>query len=306
MKWEKQGLIFNVDMISEWMHSHAAIPFAEHIKNDLFRIHFTTRDTKNRSHGAFIDIDITNPKVIINISSEPTVTPGPLGAFDDSGAMPSCLVNYQNKKFLYYIGWNLGVTVPFRNAIGLAISEHVPHVDFKRFSDGPIMDRSIYDPCFVASLCILLENDKWNMWYLSCERWEADLGGSLKHYYNIKYAESYDGIHWQRKGITCIPFKNSEEYAISRPNVRKIKNIYQMFYSYRGGKETYRIGYAESYDGIHWTRKDDDAGIDVSPSGWDSEMIEYPFVFTHKGTTYMLYNGNGYGKTGFGYAILQE
>jgi hypothetical protein len=50
----------------------------------------------------------------------------------------------------------------------------------------------------------------------------------------------------------------------------------------------------------------ENAGIDVSAEGWDSEMIEYPFVFKHKGLRYMIYNGNGYGKTGFGLAACSE
>ena len=80
-----------------------------------------------------------------------------------------------------------------------------------------------------------------------------------------------------------------------------------MWFSCRSGKgETYRIGYADSPDGIAWTRRDGAAGIDISASGWDSEMIEYPFVFDHKGERYMLYNGNGYGKTGFGLAVLEN
>jgi len=306
MEWKKEGLIFSVDKHSDWMYSHAAVPFAEHLKEDIFRIYFTTRDKQNRSHGAFIDVDITNPKNILNISLDPIISPGPLGSFDDSGTMPTYIVYHQDKKYIYYIGWNLGVTVPFRNAIGLAISKQTPHTAFKKISNGPIIDRSIYDPCFVASLCILREDDKWRMWYLSCEKWEMDPEGSLKHYYNIKYAVSFDGINWQREGIICIPFKNSEEYAISRPCVLKEDDMYKMWFSYRGGEETYRIGYAESKDGIQWRRLDHLAGIDVSQNGWDSEMIEYPFVFSHKGGTYMLYNGNGYGRSGFGYAILHK
>jgi len=35
-------------------------------------------------------------------------------------------------------------------------------------------------------------------------------------------------------------------------------------------------------------------------------MIEYPYVFEHKGERYMLYNGNGYGKTGIGIAVLER
>jgi predicted GH43/DUF377 family glycosyl hydrolase len=141
------------------------------------------------------------------------------------------------------------------------------------------------------------------MWYVSCTRWELE-DNQPKHYYHIKYAESNDGIHWERTGRVCIDFESSDEYAISRPCVVKDDDIYRMWYSYRG--ESYRIGYAESEDGIHWERKDEEVGIDVSPSGWDSEMIEYPFVFDHEGKRYMLYNGNGYGKTGIGLAVLAE
>lgn len=123
-----------------------------------------------------------------------------------------------------------------------------------------------------------------------------------KHYYHIKYAESLNGIDWERKGIVCIDFKSNDEYAIARPCVLKEEGIYKMWYSYRG--ESYRIGYAESKDGIQWERKDKEAGIDVSATGWDSEMICCPHVFEHNGEKYMLYNGNGYGKTGIGLAVL--
>jgi len=129
---------------------------------------------------------------------------------------------------------------------------------------------------------------------------------SPKPYYHLKYAESEDGIHWERKGIVCIDFKYEGETRIARPCVIKEDGIYKMWYCYAIGSGGYRIGYAESEDGIRWERKDEEAGIDVSESGWDSEMICYPFVFEHKGRKYMLYNGNEYGKTGFGYAILEE
>jgi hypothetical protein len=35
-------------------------------------------------------------------------------------------------------------------------------------------------------------------------------------------------------------------------------------------------------------------------------MICYPFVFDHAGSRFMLYNGNGYGKTGFGIAVWED
>lgn len=141
------------------------------------------------------------------------------------------------------------------------------------------------------------------MWYLSCTGWHMK-NGKPEHRYHIKYAESQDGITWEREGTVSIDYANDDEYAISRPSVIRDNDCWRMWYSYRG--DSYRIGYAESHDGHHWSRLDTEAGIDVSPAGWDSEMIEYPFVFDHKGHRYMLYNGNDYGKTGFGLAILEQ
>ncbi len=33
--------------------------------------------------------------------------------------------------------------------------------------------------------------------------------------------------------------------------------------------------------------------------------MEYPFVFAHGNDVYMLYNGNGFGRTSFGLAVLE-
>jgi hypothetical protein len=118
----------------------------------------------------------------------------------------------------------------------------------------------------------------------------------------IKYAESADGIHWDRSGAIAIDLKSPDEYGIAKPCVVQDGSLYRMWYSYRG-KEPYRVGYAESRDGVAWTRMDDKSGIDVSATGWDSESIQYAHVFQHRDRWYMLYNGNGYGKTGFGLAV---
>lgn len=300
MKWKKLGRVFCPSDNFEWMKSHASVAVAEYIENDTYRIYFGTRDHLNRSCIGYLIIDLSNPQKILDLSSSPVLTPGELGAFDDSGAMPTWLAATGNVRYFYYIGWNLGVTVPFRNSIGLAISHD--ESSFKRYSAGPIVDRSLHEPHFCASCCVLPGNDFWRMWYLSCVGWSM-VNGAPQHRYHIKYAESDDGIHWRRNGLIAIDFRLDNEYAISRPSVMHDHDYWRMWYSYRGA--TYRIGYAESEDGLTWSRHDGLAGIDLSSSGWDSEMIEYPFVFDHKSQRYMLYNGNDYGRTGFGLAILE-
>jgi hypothetical protein len=75
---------------------------------------------------------------------------------------------------------------------------------------------------------------------------------------------------------------------------------YKMYFAARqSGKQHYRIGYAESPDGIQWTRGADP--ITVSETGWDSEMVCLASVVGN----YLLYNGNGYGRDGFGYALRE-
>ncbi len=300
MQWIKKGLIFCPTGKYEWSRTHAALPVADHIDNDLYRIYFTTRDSKNRSSIGFVEIDINEPTKILKMSNEPVLSPGELGGFDDSGTLTSSLVNYEGKKYLYYIGWNLGVTVPHRWAIGLAISNDGGET-FQRYGRGPIMDRDVVDPLFLASPSVLYENNSWKMWYISGTKW-SEQNGELIAPYNMKYAESNDGIVWKRSGIICIDLQKNES-RIARGILLKENNLYKMWYSFV--TDRYRMGYAESQDGKKWQRKDSEVNLDISNSGWDSESVEYPFVFEHKGKKYMLYNGNNYGETGFGCAVLE-
>lgn len=300
MKWKKLGQIFVPNNNYYWMVSHAANTVAEHLYADVFKIYFSCRDKNQRSYIGFIEVDIKSPFKIFKISDKPLLAPGEIGLFDDSGVSLSCIKKIGHKKFMYYLGWNLGVTVPWRNSIGLAIYNEQTK-EFEKYKKAPIIDRNEVDPYSVSYPFVLDDDGIYRMWYGSNMGWGANQE-DMNHL--IKYAESNDAIHWERKGHIALNFKDEKEYAMSRPFVIKENRIYRMWYSYRGKR--YRIGYAESLNGRDWERKDEKVGIDVSEKGWDSEMIEYPFIFDHKGNRYMLYNGNGFGKTGFGIAIFEK
>lgn len=295
--WKKIGLIYN-------SQSYCSVPIAIPLSRQIIRIIFSSRDINGQSLPFAIDYNLYTKKnenefqIIVNL--------GLPGSFDENGIMPSCYIIKDEKIFLYYIGWNKGYGIPFRNSIGLMTCENMGK-SFIKYSDGPILDRSIHDNCFVASNCVIKDNDIYKMYYLSCDKWIYEKG-NFKHFYNIKYAESKNAIHWDRTGHIAIDYKNKDEYAISVPRVIFENSIYKMWYSYRASSkgETYRIGYAESNDGKNWRRMDELVGLDVSRDSWDSEMICYPYVFDHRGNRYMLYNGNGYGKTGFGLAVLEQ
>jgi hypothetical protein len=196
----------------------------------------------------------------------------------------------------------LGVTVPFYLATGLAVSDD-GGATFRRFSQGPLLERNDVDPFLTASPFVMIDDGLWRMWYVSGSAWTV-VNGLPRHSYHIKYAESHDGREWTRSGLVCLDYASEHEYAFARPYVRYDHGRYRMWYAYRGHR--YRIGYAESTDGLTWVRKDQERGLDPSGSGWDSEMVEYPWLFEQDGREYMLYNGDDYGRSGVGLAVWES
>ncbi|MFL0352408.1 hypothetical protein [Xanthomarina sp. GH4-25] len=309
MIWDKKGVIFNVKGQHAWNKSHAQCPVVDMVTDSMWRIYYSSRNAKGQSQISYIEVEAGNPEHILYEHPDFLFSLGEPGTFDDSGVMPSSIVSHHGKKYMYYIGWTIKQTVPYHNAIGLAVSLDNGKT-FEKMYKGSIMPSTHLEPYFTGTSYVMIENKLWRMWYLSCVKW-LEIEGKMEPYYHIKYAESTDGIHWNREGIIAIDFKDANEGGIVSASVLKEDGIYKMWYAYRKASEyrvnkfsAYRIGYAESVDGISWKRKDQEAGIDISKEGWDSMMQSYPNVVRFKNKKYLFYNGNGFGETGFGYAIL--
>jgi hypothetical protein len=199
--------------------------------------------------------------------------------------------------------------VPYHNATGLAVSKDGGDT-FEKMFEGPLLDRTPYEPYLAVTPWVLKEGDLWHIWYISGKKWEL-IGEKYEPIYVIKYASSEDGIHWDRSNIECVKQRHDLE-ALSHPSIIKTGDTYRMWFSYRDshdfrdGKGSYMMGYAESKDAKHWNRMDDKAGIDVSEEGWDSTMLCYPYVVNLDGKLHLFYNGNSFGQTGFGYAVMEE
>ena len=300
MTWRKLGRVFEPSGELDWAKTHAANPVAEHVEGDEYRVYFSARDERNRSSIGFVRVRVADDGVeIVDVPPEPVLRPGELAMFDDSGASVGCVVPVGEARYLYYMGWNLSVTVPWKNALGLAISEK-PGGPFRRVSRFPVVPLDESDPYTISYPWILRENGRFRMWYGSNLRWGSEKRDML---HVIKYAESSDGVEWEKADRVVIDSSGPEEYAICKPCVVKDADCYRMWFCSRG--EKYRIQHAVSDDGRVWTRLGRDEGIDVSPEGWDSDMIEYPCVFDHGGRRFLLYAGNGFGATGFGLAVWE-
>jgi hypothetical protein len=265
-------------------------------------LYVAARDARNRAMVARLSLASADGGLVVGEpQGEPALGLGDLGAFDDSGVTLSCVVDDGDRRLLYYSGWSLGVSVPFYFYVGLAASDDGGRT-FTRVSRGPILDRDDVDPYLTASPSVLVEGGTWRMWYVSATEWRM-VAGEPRQRYHVRYAESEDGIHWRRDGRVCIDYQGAEEYAIGRPCVVKHAGRYRMWFCARG--DTYRLGYAESDDGLTWER-DDQAAQLVGPSAdWEGDSVAYPHVFDDGEALQMLYNGRDYGAGGVGWATLE-
>lgn len=299
--WKKLGQIYapKASGLHQKLISHAANPLPIHLDGNVYRVFFSGRDESHRSSVGAVDIDIIQRKVV----SEhylPFFSHGPVGSFFADGVSIGNCYEVNSVRYMLFMGWQSPENGHWRGDIGRLIV--TPELTLELDTLEPFMGCDLIDPISLSYPWVQArKSGGFNMWYGSTFTWDAGNGEML---HVIQHAFSDDGQHWRRTGL-AVPYELGRAQAFSRPTVvQNQEGFFEMWFSYRSGSgEKYRIGYATSDDGLTWTLKLDKTGITVSDSGWDSEMIEYPFVFDHAGDRYMLYNGNGYGRTGFGLAI---
>jgi len=317
MKWKKLGKIFDptdyklADNCVEYAQSPQALIF-----DDFVRIYFSTRERdrtgKYLSHVSFIDMTKDFQR-IINISAHTIIRLGGLGCFDEHGIFPFNVLRDKDRVLAYTTGWNRKVSVSVDSSIGLAISKD-NGLTFQKISEGPVLSSSLHEPFLVGDAFVALLGDKYHMWYIHGTKWiRFNNNETPDRVYKIAHATSPDGISWQREGRQIINDKLDSDECQALPTVLYFNDQYHMFFCYRrpdGFRQDrhrgYRIGYAFSNDLKNWIRKDHEAGIDISKDSWDSDMICYPNVFHCDDKIYILYNGNEFGRYGFGIAVLES
>lgn len=303
MHWLKQGLIFVPDGSANWAKDSALTPTPILLNEDTIRVYAGFRDERGVSRIGYVDLDSRNPANIKYVSKEPVLDIGQPGTFDDNGVILGDVIWQGSELWMYYVGFQLVEKVKFLAFTGLAISKDGGY-SFNRYSNVPVLDRTDAELYINAVHSVIVEDGVFKAWIGGGSGWEW-IDGAPFPKYNIRYVESVDGINFKKYSILCIDCKG-DEYRIGRPRVIKDGQVYKMFYTKGTRRRDYLPGYAESKDGITWERLDDKLGIGLSESGWDSLHLSYPSIISVNESTYMFYNGNNMGKTGFGYAVLDK
>ena len=303
MRWRKKGLIYCPDGSIDWMNNSVLTPQPFLLNEEVIRIYASFRDTNGVGRIGYIDVEAKNPRHIIKISDKPVLDIGVPGTFNDNGLILGDVLRIKDEIYMYYVAFQLVDKIKFYAFSGLAISKDNGE-SFEHYSKVPVMDRSeegIYGRCIHS---VIWEENKFRIWYSVIYGWEY-INNTPYPAYDIKYIESDDGIHIGVMGVQCLKC-GEDEYRIGRPKVRHINGMYEMRYTSDSYSKEYKAGYAESVDGVNWVRKDSYLPLEASTEGWDSQMACYPVVLETKYGVYMFYDGNGMGKSGFGYAELLE
>lgn len=306
--WYKRGFIFCPDGSNDLLYSHTHKPTPLQLDEDTLRIFFGARSRAGQTRTTYIDVSAHDPEIILDKKMPVVLDLGKTGAFDDCGANVSSVLDLGDRIYMYFIGWNPGTTVHTRNAIGVAVSEDRGNT-FSRIYDGAILDRTKEEPYYTGAVDVIYTGERFEMWYTSGLDWQL-VNGKPEINYHIKRAISDDGINWHRDNQLCLPDYAPGEVT-ARPSVIKTQDNYVMWFSKRkfnnfrsDPSSMYRAGYATSSDGIHWERDDSKAGILLGTAdSWDSQAIAYPYVRKVNDKYLMLYNGNGFGQSGFGYML---
>lgn len=300
MRWEKLGRIYVADGDAWWARSHAYTP-TPHMLSDRIRIYVAFWDDSQVGRLGFVDVAVEDPTTVLAVSSDPILDVGEAGTFDDSGVTPMSIVESVRELRLYYTGWQRSARVPYFMFTGVATS-YDGGLTFIRERSIPVLDRIEGEHACRTAAFVQRNDDKWRVWYVGGSQWTT-VESKVVPTYNIRHAESDDGLNWSA-GQVVLDLGNADEFGLGRPFVRRAKNEYWMWYSIRSRTLGYRLGYATSPDGLSWERRDHEVGIGVSESGWDSEMICFGAVLDTSYGTYLFYNGNNFGETGFGVAVL--
>jgi hypothetical protein len=318
MRWIKHGRIFDPTQhrlpngCRQFAQSPQALVF-----DDFVRIYFSTRavDTNGKflSYVVFVDMQ-KNLRDVIHVSAKSVIPLGGLGCFDEHGIFPMNVLRHGDSVYGYTCGWSRRVSVSVDTAIGLAISRD-DGLTFRRIGDGPVLAASLHEPCLVGDGFVKVIDGVFHMWYIFGTGWKRYAPETTPdRTYKIAHATSQDGIEWvKEEAHQIIPDRLGPDESQALPTVIGIDGRFRMFFCYResfdfrkAAGRGYRIGHAWSDDLLNWTRADDCLLLEGTPGEWDSDMQCYPHVFECDGKVFLLYNGNEFGRHGFGLAELAE
>lgn len=298
--WEPLGLVDCWIGEAPWRASHAFVPTPYKLSEERIRVYVAFLDRSQVGRVGYVDVSARDPREVLAVSREPVLDIGAPGCFDDHGVTPMTVTKVGSELRLYYTGWQLSSTVRYYLLAGLAVSRDGGET-FLRASRVPLLERSDSELTVRTATHVMFHGGTWKMWYIGGSG-TIVVDGKQVPTYDMRYLESADGLKWGDHGRVVMAPAGEDEYGFGRPYVLETSTGFEMWYSVRTRSRGYHLGYATATDGLHWKRQDDAAGAAPARADWDSQMQAFGAMVECAFGRYIFYNGNGYGRAGFGVA----
>jgi len=224
----------------------------------------------------------------------PVLDMGRAGSWDDFHVAYPSVIFYDGTYQMWYGGYD-----GTQWQIGYATSNDGIH--WAKYANNPVLhlgQPGAWDDAHVTAPSVIFDNSLYKMWYI----------GNDGITWRIGYATSYDGIAWTKydgNPVLDVGLPDRwDDVHVADPFVIFKDGIYKMWYGGFDGT-IWRIGYAESFDGIAWTRYVGNPVLYLgSPGTWDDDVsVGGPSIIFEGGIYKIWYHGyDGYTYR-IGYAI---
>jgi len=193
--------------------------------------------------------------------------------YESRGVFSPSIVSKDGTLFMWYTSEN-----DEKRTISVATS--LDGISWTRYANNPIIfpdtsnqiicEKNVHDPEVIYNQVL----SKFQMWYaVNCE--PASTG--VPRYW-IKYAESNDGYNWTpRQSPVLSPLAAWEIEGIANITVWQDNYLYKMIYIGRNTSGQWKFGYAESFDGLSWTKSPDNPTFYPTKS-WELDNIGSPDI----------------------------
>lgn len=303
MIWDDAKLIISRDTVDiDWLKLNVMCPVPIVLNNNVIRVYAAFCDERNRGRVGYVDVDRANPSIVLGISEDPCMDIGSPGTFDDSGVLPTCMIQERDTLYMYYCGFQKQVNVPYTSLLGIAVSNDGGN-NFHRIKNTPVLER-VQGELFIrtGAFCVC-SGDEYELYYASGDEWFELYEGKLEPIYNLKRISTEDMSTFTGKGSVVINLQN-DEYGITIPQYFKNKEKEQLLFSVRSCNRGYRLEYATKNLG-EWVRQGE-IGIADNATGWYREMQCFGKILRVDGRTMLFFSGNHYGIGGMGWTELIE
>lgn len=305
--WQREGLMLAPPESHGWWATHAQAPTILPMPDGLWRVYFGAREKQPLSRILCADIDPQDGFRVVKVHPDPVLDLGRPGTFDSHGMGPATALMIDGRVHLYYTGIRKSVDIPYQLAIGLAVSDD--GLSFRRATPGPILSTGPLDPLFTSTPCVRRMAGQFAICYMSGVDWRV-VDGAMESFYSLRQSRSDDGLLWDPGTSHLVGEGSDPDAGYARPWIEGDT----LWYSKRGASQFRSPGEA-SYHLWEGRLSQDGACLETAvpltflnpprAGDWDGWMQAYSCVIPWRDDLVMLYNGNDFGRGGFGRAVLK-